>query len=119
MKREILFRSWNEKENKFYLFFNGLVYSSMQEIEIFKHIGGNNFHKFNWDNAEQFTGLTDKNGVKIFEGDVLRHNIQGDRIVYYPFNDTSATFGLSCVILGHRSYLHNSNIYEVIGNIYE
>ena len=88
----------------------------------------------------QFTGLTDKNGVRIFEGDILRgfeypfcSNINGEfnyfaEIVWF---DDSSAFGtytfknpksnVRGISEGNTDYLEyfNADKWEVIGNIHD
>lgn len=70
--REILLRSYDEELESFYYFFNGKYYSDIDltcELEP-------SFHDmyFNWNNAEYFTEVLDKNGNKIFESDFVIDN---------------------------------------------
>lgn len=81
MNRDIVFRSWNEIDGCFYYFINGFYYSDLDvwHNEVDKHC-------FNWENAEQFTGLLGKNGVKVFEGDVLKESrLNGIEFYYKVF----------------------------------
>ena len=129
MSREIKFRLWSKIDEKFiktdnpdlnfvinsdgYLYsienFHGEIYVSLQLNIV----------------VLQFTGLQDKNGKDIYEGDILKYNFPYDgrlkHISPVTYLETQASFGIKD-IYGNEIPLYRitaNNYFEVVGNIYE
>ena len=85
----------------------------------------------------QYTGLTDKNGRKIFEGDIVKYQFDNDDCPFPNkrtdkiigrifFSDFRASFSVTAGKNGSSSmnndlfkYVQNGNRVEVIGNIHD
>ena len=117
--REIKFRAWDKKEKKMYNARPVWIMSKEGEYSI-KCFGDANcsryMHKEDFI-LMQYTGLKDKNGKEIFEGDIALHPglFSNGKPGVIRFSEIDASFYWS----GKNSLPINNNHITIIGNIYE
>lgn len=130
--REIKFRAWNKISKQLAevstLYYDGSVHISYQKgEEINGFFLGGNWVGADWKKEdivlEQFTGLKDKNGVEIYEGDKIdrihRKHFEGfSGVVKYVENSFTTVneetpFEEDCIL----GYVDSA--IEVVGNIHE
>ena len=107
--RTVKFRAWDESQQY-------MAYQGTPDLETIQRF----MYHFGDKKLMQFTGLHDKNGKEIYEGDILYHKIQGNRIVEFGSNLRSYAGYMLVNKDGMRGTLQDTeSLYEVIGNIYE
>lgn len=111
MSRELKFRSWNLETKFMYNNIEDGVVAKNQKGEFVLGISFGAICRDDNSIVMQFSGLKDKNGKEIYEGDIL------DTKCAVSFND--GMFGIfdKHNYMGLNSYM--SKFREVIGNIYE
>ena len=109
--REILFRGKAKHSNRWAF---GYYVVTLNGVHFIKN---DNFNEVIPETVGQYTGLTDKNGTKIFEGDICWF-YGGD--YYSGLWEQNAIVAITDMTDDEQThYLNNAEYYEVIGNIYD
>lgn len=117
--REIKFRCWTESAKKMYypeqLQGFGICPMTGLLMEVIDHgTDGASLEKTQTkDILMQYTGLKDKNGVEIYEGDILKFNTKGGNEMVYEVKWKGKGFKPT------RMSDDNQEEIEIIGNIYQ
>ena len=78
-----------------------------------------NYVDVNPDTVGQYTGLKDKNGTKIFEGDIVKRFLFGKMCIYQIDYDNGLASFIGRAGMKFTTFDYDSEEFEVIGNIYD
>lgn len=110
--REIKFKAWDKELKRMTISFDFDSFLDARDSEY----GTGAIPDLSGCELMQFTGLTDKNGKEIYEGDIVKFNKQGKEVIAaVEYHEKAASFTPYARAKKRGSYRE----FEIIGNIYE
>ena len=127
MNREIKFRAWDKENKKM----DAVLIFMVAENKTYPHSRGYIHNCQDWEEhglltnpvIMQYTGLKDKNGKEIYEGDVLhmqiKSTVNNNNIIVEIYFQNGAFWFKGKFYSDCNWHFYNARDREVIGNIYE